>query len=208
MNLGLFGGTFDPIHAGHLSIATCAWREQKLDRVLFVPARQSPFKTGLPQASDSQRCDMIELAIQDLPWAGLWTGELDRPAPSYTWQTAAFFRNSLPNATLFWILGADQWDTVRSWARPEYLAQALTFLVFTRETRPEPQPGFHMQPLPAVHPASSTAIRQGHWEHLDPRVARYIRRHGIYPRADAESSPGLRPDHSGSTAHSDPDRGP
>lgn len=206
MNLGLFGGTFDPIHAGHLCIASCAWEELQLDRVLFIPARQSPFKTGIPRASDSQRCAMIQLAIQDLPWAGLWTGELERPAPSYTWQTAALFRNSLPNATLFWILGADQWETVRSWSRPDYLARSLTFLVFSRNSRPEPQPGFHMQPLSAVHPASSTAIREGHWEHLDPRVARYIRRQGLYQSAENHSN--SMPTHSESGAHSDPVPGP
>lgn len=209
MKLALFGGTFDPIHAGHIAVAECAWREEGLDRVLFVPARHSPLKTGQPCVSGSQRSEMIELAIQEHPWAGIWRGELDRPAPSYSWQTVAFFRNALPVAELYWILGADQWNTLPSWVRSEYLAQALTFLVFHRGESPRALSGFKMKTLPAMHPASSTAIRQGDWTYLDPLVADYIRRCGLYRPENPDFIP--QPGHSnhcGSTERTGPVPGP
>lgn len=200
MKLALFGGTFDPIHRGHTALAECAWREARLDRVLFVPARRSPLKSGQPCAGAPQRCAMIELAIQDFPWAGLWKGELERPAPSYSWQTAAFFRNTLPGAELFWILGADQWNTLPHWSRPDFLSRALTFLVFRRGEEARDFPGFRRLDLPLVHPASSTAVRQGDATHLDPRVARYIRDHGLYAPS------GNPPDSAGAGSPATPDR--
>jgi nicotinate-nucleotide adenylyltransferase len=181
MKLALFGGTFDPIHQGHITIAACARREFKLDRVLFIPARQSPHKTDTaPGASARERCEMIEIAISDLPWASLWSGELDRSPPSYSWQTAAYFRNALPGSQLFWILGSDQWQVIDSWSRSDYLARSLTFLVFPRPAPPQPIPGFRMHALSATHPASSTDIRAGQFEHLHPGVERFVQEHGLY----------------------------
>lgn len=200
MKLALFGGTFDPVHLGHIAVAVAARQEEGLDRVLFVPARQSPFKPGVTGATGRQRCAMIELAIRDLPWASLWDGELERPAPSYSWQTVAFFRNALPGTELFWILGADQWSSISSWTRSDYLAQAVTFLVFARgQTGAAPRSGFRMKALPAVHPASSTSIRRGSTEQLDARVARYVRAQGLYADERLESAIPSRPAHSAST---------
>jgi len=184
MNLALLGGSFDPIHRGHTTIAECAWREGKLDRVYFIPARQSPHKAEAPGASDRQRCEMIELAIAPFPWARIWTGELDRSPPSYSWQTVAFFRQTLPGSPLYWILGSDQWNAIESWARADYLARSVTFLVFRRGELPREIPGFRRQLLSATHPASSTAVRDGRFEHLHPEVERYVRQEGLYQRRD------------------------
>ncbi len=85
MKVGFFGGSFDPIHFGHLALAIAILEKGLVDRILFCPARCSPFKTGTPpKADDSLRAKMIEAAIQDIPQFELYREELSRPAPSYT----------------------------------------------------------------------------------------------------------------------------
>lgn len=183
MNIGLFGGTFDPIHLGHVTIATAAREAVPLDEVHFIPCRRSPAKSKATVAGMDERCAMIELAIAKLPWARLSRIELDRPGhqPGYSWQTVAAFRNARPGDRLFWILGEDQWNVIDTWARPDYLARAVTFVVFPRQGRPLPRPGFRLIPLEVRHPASATAVRdQGRVEFLDPKVKAYAERHRLY----------------------------
>jgi nicotinate-nucleotide adenylyltransferase len=185
MNIGLFGGTFDPIHLGHITIAAAAREAVPLDEVHFIPCRRSPAKAKPTVAGSDERCEMIELAIAALPWAKLSRIELQRPLhqPGYSWQTVAAYRHSRPGDQLFWILGDDQWNVIDSWARPEYLARAVTFVVFPRHGRPLPRPGFRMIPIEVRHPASATAIReQGATEFLNPNVRAYAEARGLYTR--------------------------
>jgi len=185
MRVGLFGGSFDPIHLGHTFLAERAREEAALDEVRFIPCRQSPHKDQGTVANEFQRCHMIDLAIVNYDWAELDTLELDRPEPSYSWQTAQTLADANPGAELFWILGSDQWDVIEKWARADLLAELLTFLVFPRGSRPEPKPGFRMQLLDHVHPASSTAIRESReagMEMLDPKVYSFALNTEIYPQ--------------------------
>lgn len=183
MNIGLFGGTFDPIHLGHIAIATAARVAVPLDEVQFIPCRRNPAKAKAAVAGVDHRCAMIELATAGLPWARLNRIELERNGhePGYSWQTVANFRNSRPGDQLFWILGNDQWRVIDTWARPDFLAKAVTFVVFPRDGNPLPRPGFRMIPIRTTHPASATAIReQGALHFLDPRVASYARDRRLY----------------------------
>ncbi len=183
MRYGLFGGTFDPIHLGHTTLASAARDRFRLDLVYFIPCRQSPHKDAPASASREDRCRMIEIGTEDFSWARLSTIELDRTGPSYSWQTLSAFRNMNPGAELFWILGNDQWEAIERWANPDYLRTAATFLVFPRGGDPTPKPGFRMKVIPVRHPANATEIRDARGEvtdHLNPRVARYIRREGLY----------------------------
>ena len=182
MKIGLFGGTFDPIHLGHLAIATAAHQELRLDKVHFIPCRQSPHKSEGTQASTEQRCEMIRLAIEDHSWAELCNIELDRPSPSYSWQTVAWFRATQPQSQLHWILGADQWMNLHLWSRADYLQLALTFVVFPRDEHPIlPRPSFQMLELGVTHPASSTSVREkGDFDHLSPEVKDYMIQERIY----------------------------
>jgi nicotinate-nucleotide adenylyltransferase len=183
MNLGLFGGTFDPIHLGHVAIAAAAREAVPLDEVRFLPCRRNPLKRDAAVAGAEDRCAMIRLALAGLPWARLDRTELDRPGdqPSYSWQTVAKFRHTRPADRLFWILGADQWNRLPEWARPDYLARSVTFVVFPRDEEPRTWPGFRSIVLPARHPASATAVRRRQaWEFLAPEVAAYAREKGLY----------------------------
>lgn len=185
-HLALFGGTFDPVHAGHLDLVALARKSCRLDRVCFIPCARSPFKAGAPLASPAQRLAMLALAIADRgweDWAGVSRYEIDRPPPSYSWETAEHFRETHPESRLSWILGADQWRQIDRWAEPEKLRASLAFIVVTRRgSTAAPRPGWRAEFLEFEHPASATAIRAGRaapgW--LSPGVARYCREQGLY----------------------------
>jgi len=175
--LAIFGGSFDPVHRGHLAMAATARERLALDGVLFVPCAVSPFKSGTV-ASGSQRREMLETAIAEaeMDWAGIDDFELDRPAPSYSWETARHFFNSRPGVKWHWILGTDQWDQIERWAEPEILRDLLHFIVFSRAgTVVRGRPGWRFTAIEFEHPASSTAIREdfsAHRNWLTPGVAK------------------------------------
>jgi nicotinate-nucleotide adenylyltransferase len=184
--IALFGGTFDPIHQGHVEIATRAKESMDLDQVIFLPCRVSPHKIGIASAPPDDRLEMARLATRGLPWAEVDDFDLVSPPPSYSYLTAGEMARRFPGARLFWIMGADQWRALPAWKEPERLAALVEFLVFSRDGRPEPRAGFRMTPLSGTHPASATAIRHDlaaggpavKW--LPPAVATYIRQHGLY----------------------------
>ncbi|MCW1915671.1 nicotinate (nicotinamide) nucleotide adenylyltransferase [Luteolibacter sp. GHJ8] len=183
--IALFGGTFDPIHEGHLRIAVEAQRLFALDEVRFLPCQVSPHKVGVLTAPAEERLEMVRLAIAGLPWATVDSYDLFRPQPAYSWQTAEEMARREPEAKLFWLMGYDQWTALPRWQHPERLAAQVDFLVSSRAGIPEPHPQWRMQSLAVDHPASSTAIRQaiaagetGPW--LPPAVAAYIAARGLY----------------------------
>lgn len=159
--IALFGGTFDPVHAGHIHIAARAREAMALNEVRFIPCRISPHKTGSIPTPAEDRVEILRLSLAGKPWAVVDTRELDRPPPSYSWQTAESFRAEFPAADLFWLMGADQWAALPRWSHPEKIATCVEFIVFTRNGEvPEPRAGFILHSLDAIHPASSTAIRE------------------------------------------------
>lgn len=189
--IGLFGGSFDPPHCGHLAIAQAAVEHCGLSKVVFVPCRQSPLKGKSPGASGAARLAMLRLATQGHPCAEVSDWELSRPGPSYSWQTAEHFAAEFPDAGLFWIMGADQWGDLERWARPEFLRDHLTFIVFAREgVQPQPRPGWRAVFLPGEYAGSSTEVRRllaagepaGHL--LPPEVGAFAIRERLYRPAD------------------------
>lgn len=130
--IGLFGGSFDPIHIGHRLMAETARDQAGLDAVWFIPAAQSPLKGSRPLASDADRVAMIRAAIQGRPGLGIWEGELTLPPPSYSLRTVEAIREAVPQAELRWLLGADQFAQLNRWWRIETLAKSVHFLVCVR----------------------------------------------------------------------------
>ncbi len=169
-----------------MAIVRAAWEQCRLDRVIFLPCWQSPHKGGRSPAAPEHRLAMLELATAGHAWAEVDDWEIRRGCPSYSWLTAEHFRAELPEAELFWVLGADQWQALPRWAKPERLAELLHFIVFPRGTAPEPMAGFAHQTLDVRHPASSTEVRRRIARSdttddlLSPEVASYIRREGLY----------------------------
>ncbi len=190
----LFGGSFDPVHRGHLAMAVAAREAADLERVVFVPAAVSPFKFGTV-ATGGQRREMLEIALAEsgVDWAVISDFELNRPAPSYSWETARHVSEACPGTEWHWILGTDQWEQIDRWAEPERLRQSLHFLVFTRQGQAvRERPGWRHTAVAFEHPASSSAIRTGFAEHCDwltPGVAAYCEARGIYGGETRSSKP-------------------
>jgi nicotinate-nucleotide adenylyltransferase len=183
--IGIFGGTFDPIHLGHLHLATLAREFCHLDEVRFVPCQISPHKTGTPPTAAEDRLAMLKLALAEIPWAVIDPIELLTPGPTYSFETAAAMAGKFPQARLFWIMGSDQWAALPRWKNPERLAELVEFILLMRDEVPEPRPGYRLHVVPGAHPASATKIRAAiasgkfpPW--LDPAVAREITRRGLY----------------------------
>lgn len=184
--IALFGGTFDPIHDGHLDIAKKAREICQLDEVIFIPCRQSPHKLNGPSASGADRLAMLKIATHNLPWASVNPLEINAPPPSFTWKTAEILRSQYPSDTLFHLLiGLDQWKKLPLWRRADHLAATLHFIVVGRAGQPEPRSGYHATFIPGKHPASASAIRAqlacgqaGDW--LSDEVAHYIAEHQLY----------------------------
>ncbi|MDP9246125.1 MAG: nicotinate-nucleotide adenylyltransferase [Chloroflexota bacterium] len=134
MRIGVFGGTFDPVHVGHLAIAHAALESLPLDRVLFVPARRSPLKERGPVATEADRLAMLELAVAGEPRFAVSRAELDREGPSYTVDTL----QGLAGAdALFLILGSDAIADLPRWKDPERIAELATLVVADRPGAPE-----------------------------------------------------------------------
>lgn len=130
--LGIYGGTFDPVHWGHLILTSDALEQLELDAVLFVPCRQSPHKMGHATATPSQRLSLLRKALRGHPKLWISRCELDRPAPSYAIDTAREIQEAFPRAQLFWLIGADQLPKLATWKDFAALRKQVTFVVLSR----------------------------------------------------------------------------
>jgi len=193
--IGLFGGTFDPPHLGHLCIALWALRQLRLDEVVFVPAGQPPHKTGTPVSRAAHRLAMTRLAVKGLSDFSVSTLELRRRGPSFTVDTLRAFRAAHPRSRLFLILGADGLAEFRTWHEPREIARLAALAVAARpgsrrsHARHAGVPASRVVWLdnPTVS-VSSSAVRERvrHGRSLSyavpEAVARYIARHQLYRR--------------------------
>ncbi len=188
LRLGIYGGTFDPVHLGHLILARDALEQFRLDAVLFMPARRSPFKPHDPGASDKHRLALLRLALRGRDKFWLSHCEIDRPAPSYAVDTAAEIREAFPRAELFWLIGADQLRDLPRWHRIRELKKLVTFALLPRGGRPPRRlpAGVLGLPRPRQVDISATEIRhrvksRQPIDHLVPApVAAYIAKHRLY----------------------------
>ena len=129
--IGIYGGTFDPIHHGHLILGRQACEELGLDQLIFVPAAVSPFKNPA-FANGEQRLSMLRAAIEGQDAFAADDCELKRPPPSYSIDTVLEMRERNPNADLFWLIGADNISGLSKWRRIEELKMLVQFVVLDR----------------------------------------------------------------------------
>ncbi len=156
----LFGGSFDPVHAGHLQLAHAAQQLAQLDELLFLPAACSPFKQHVSRLlSDEQRLALLRCVTKDIPWAQVSEIDLQLPPPSWSWRVVENVREQHPEAELFWLMGVDQWELLPKWARYDYLCEQLCFIVYHRDRAPQPRDNVRSIFLDGHHPASSSAMR-------------------------------------------------
>lgn len=136
MKLGIFGGTFNPIHIGHLLLAETAVDTLGLDRVFFVPAADPPHKSGLPRASVAHRVQMIQMAIADNALFQLSRVDIDRPGPHYAADTVGIFGQQYPQAELYFLMGSDSLRDLLTWDRPVELVEQCQIVVMSRPVVP------------------------------------------------------------------------
>ena len=195
--LGIFGGTFDPIHHGHLVAAAEARFQLALDRVLFVPARVPPHKPAQPISAASHRLRMVELAIASNPHFALSCVDVDRPAPSYTVEMLELLRAEWgPGPRFFFIEGPDSLSDIVGWYQPQRLIELCELAVVARPGSEVDVAGLerqlpgltdrlHWVEMPLLEISSTdmrARVRTGRpISYLVPHgVEAYIRQHGLY----------------------------
>lgn len=141
MEVGIFGGSFDPPHLGHMIVAMDALEKLGLDSVRFVPANVSPFKTGEEDTTDPRlRLRMVEAAVDGHPAFRVDRSEIEREGPSWTIDTIDALRAAEPDVRWSLLVGADQWSAFDRWREAERLASVARVVVLAREGL-DPQAG-------------------------------------------------------------------
>lgn len=204
MRLGVFGGTFDPIHWGHLILAEQCREQRRLDKVLFVPAGQPPHKLAGQITAGKLRREMVELAIAGNATFAVSDVELRRPGPSYTVETLRELRREYAGDELFLLIGSDSLSELPQWRDPAKVAELASLVVVTRPGAPltdlrglegvltaeqigRVRENVVEMPLVGI---SATDLRQRVFEgrsvrYLVPRaVEMFIETHGLYQSAE------------------------
>jgi nicotinate-nucleotide adenylyltransferase len=132
MRIGVFGGTFDPVHLGHLVVAEQSREQARLDEVWLVPAARPPLKLERPVTPFAQRVEMLALAIAGQPAFRIDLLEKDRPGPSYTADTLEELHQRQPAADFFFVVGSDVLPTLPQWYEPVRIVQRATLLIVAR----------------------------------------------------------------------------
>lgn len=131
--IALFGGTFDPVHLGHIAVAADAIEQIGAEKLIFVPAKRSPLKGFSPKASDQHRLAMITLAIAGNDKFEVSDVELNKPAPSYTLETVRKFQADCPSdCAIYWLIGADGVNDLQHWYAIEELIDACNLCTMCR----------------------------------------------------------------------------
>ena len=133
MRIGLLGGSFDPVHLGHLLVAQAAREELGLDTVIFIPAAQSPFKPGTSPAPAPERLRLLRLALAGDTGCEIDDMEIRRGGVSYTVDTLRHYAQKFPGAALFYLIGADQTAQLAQWREAGELARLAQFVVAPRQ---------------------------------------------------------------------------
>jgi len=192
LRIGIFGGTFDPPHVGHLIIAEQARQQLRLDKVLFVPAYLPPHKIQGTDATARQRLAMLRMAVQGYAGLEVETLEIDRKGTSYTVDTLKALKHTYPSARFFLILGGDNFSQFKSWKSVGEIRRLAKLAVYHRDRNLVRRNGGSVGSAILLHGAtlqiSSTMIREKARKgesirFLVPRIVeRYIRRHKLYAR--------------------------
>lgn len=132
--IGILGGSFDPIHQGHINIALSAREEFDLDEVWFIPAGHSPNKNESQMTAADTRAAMVELAIAPYPFFAMSRIEIEAEETSYTYLTLTRLKEAYPDTKFFFIMGADSLDYFEHWFHPEIICEKATVLVAVRDS--------------------------------------------------------------------------
>lgn len=196
----LFGGTFDPVHIGHVTVADFARKKIGAERVIFIPAKQSPHKKTAPKANDFFRFEMLQLAVEGMTDLSVNDCEIERGLPSYTIDTVKYFNDRFPDAKIYWLVGADALSSLHHWHCITELVELCTLSIMYRAGFPIPDMvslentlndeqikklEHNVIETPLID-ASSTMVRQniakgsGITQLVGEKVAQYIKNNLLY----------------------------
>ena len=197
--IGIMGGTFDPIHLGHLILGEKAYEQLGLQKVLFMPCGNPPHKQDRKgRASDEERCEMVRLAIMDNPHFELSLMEMHEKGYTYTFHTLETLNAEHPDTDYYFIIGADSLYNFHSWMEPARIAAACTMVAATRNQTPREELDRMIREVSDAYGAkiirldtmnidvSSQMLRQWALEgkslryYTPDRVISYIKSRGIY----------------------------
>lgn len=195
--IGIMGGTFDPVHNGHLLIAQSAAEEFHLDQVLFLPTGKSPHKPESQVTEPGLRCRMVQIAIQKNPRFSISTLEAENTKINYTYLTLQKLKQIYPNTQLYFIMGEDSLDDFPTWRNPEEICRLSTVLIAVRNDSGSGierkiadfsqfyQADMHMLHAPNFSVSSGEIrerIKKGKSVHymLPEEVEDFIRQHSLY----------------------------
>ena len=203
--LGLFGGSFNPIHNGHLHLVRAVRRGLRLSGIVLMPAGEAPHKDSSAYAGAADRLAMCRLAAEPYPWLTVSDYETNKPGKSYTVETLRHLRETVPDAAWTLLIGSDMLLTFETWRCWEEILQSARLCAVSREPGDLPLlrehaaalrravPGAHIRVLSVeAMPLSSTEIRQKLQKNADcscllPRnVVQYICQKGLYGKGDGE----------------------
>ena len=197
--IGLFGGTFDPIHNAHIAVAHEAMEEFSLDRIILIPAGEPPHKLKKDKSGKSLRLAMTELAVENIENFSVSDYEINLDMPCYSVNTVKHFRKLYPGDELYFIIGADSFRDMPTWWRYRELTELCAFIVISRPGIPEgtllgefdgderPPRVFYSRDIKMD--ISSTAIRRrcARGEAVDglvpPVIAEFIKNEGLYRKS-------------------------
>lgn len=185
--IGLFGGSFDPVHHGHLIVAQVAAERLDLESLRFLPAREQPFKRGRHRASPEHRATMLSLAVSNAPGFAVERIELDRAGPSYTVHTLEELHRREPQSEFLLLLGADAATELPAWHEAGRIPELARVAVFARPGSKVPTSPLISEVIevPAID-ISATEVRRRIFQGRSVRywvpdaVAEYIARHRLY----------------------------
>lgn len=191
MKIGFLGGSFDPVHFGHLLAAQDAYEQHRLDRLVFVPAAQAPLKPNEVQASAEDRLAMLRAATEEDRRFEISDYEVRRGGTSYTIDSARYFRGLYPHDELYWIIGGDQLPRLHRWKDIAQLVRLVEFIFLERPgypVRAHPEiPGLRLHRCDGhLLAVSSTELRERarnnlSLEYFVPHKAIvYLREKGLY----------------------------
>ncbi|MCF7832574.1 MAG: nicotinate (nicotinamide) nucleotide adenylyltransferase [Candidatus Marinimicrobia bacterium] len=193
MTLCLYGGSFDPVHKGHMYFAERITDTFKVDAFFFIPAHTSPFKSETKHTSDEHRLSMLEIACKNIPNSHVSSLEIDRKGLSYTIDTLKAFQELYPGHRMFWVIGDDHLATLEKWkGYPDHF-HYCDFIILPRkvkdlkeqiETHPY-RSQLHILPSDKIG-VSSSVIRQALAEnrpilsYVSQEINDYIRANNLY----------------------------
>ena len=186
-HFGILGGTFDPIHVGHLRMAEVVRGKMRLDKIIFVPSNLPPHKKSAGLSSSKIRLKMTQIAVKANPHFEVSSFETKRPGKSYSIETVRHFKNIFPLTKFFFIIGKDAFAKLHQWKDIEEILTMVEFVVVNRPGKfNSPQRVKHHSVLMPGMDISSSNIRQlvrqeKSIRYLVPEAVReYIERHNLY----------------------------